>query len=984
MSVTASEGESTVSELFPRDLLPNEEIDLDEELSSMLRTAVELTSLIGGEALVSEGAILGALCFERNATSDWFQSSLRSRPNAVEDLLAACRLTPENVASAVESSRATDPETVERYGWSPIAELWFSTAVAVKEEVCVGPRAELGVRHLLAAVLVLQDEASGLFPGAAQARSDLGRSFQSWAATSFQEEGHRWLTLVARPGEPAAVAQPSKAQLFAAALYPTYQLSRRAARVVAAATALVLRRRRMQRMLGARDFLFGMAEVGRGGDSAPRLLFEALHSYQSREAYDAEVSARYGTEGPLLPSSLPDARGLFQPPSSSPILRIAATAALQTSGRSTIQTRHLLFALLSYRNPSLPRGVPADLIRGYGVEPRNLARQLHESLEQDPEYEEKEDSEAWAKLVESVQMFGRQVPQIAPDIVEQAKDLLGRADDIDAVAALLASDLLRPPLSIGVFGEWGSGKSFFMQQLRAAIEGYAKSSRGRRDRPFCTEILQVEFNAWHYVESNLWASLVTKIFEDLHRYLSRDQVAKEEADKVNKLFEDLQTARQLQTEAANAAAQALAIRERANASLVEAKRERGKLSTVFAGLMASGPFDSVDKSDAPSKARDVALKLFGTEAVEDLTILEARVARTRRVGGYALEALRYVGRGLSVPKIVLLFACVILGSVALLFMYPELRNLGTAIGESCGLALTAVGWVVVRWKQATDQLEALAPLDGWLEKKLAVGRATREKDIADAKSNLAMAEAKVVEAERLQMQADQNLAAAEKAAEEPSAARRLRALVEERVRSDQYARHLGLMALISRDFRDLSTKMLAISNTSRGRDVTDPYVDRIVLYVDDLDRCPPPRVIEVLQAIHLLLAFPLFVVVVGVDVRWLVRSLGTEYAKLLVAPEGAPFGLTSRDATPHDYLEKIFQIPYWLAPMQRDGASDLVHALLAGDGAVARNRTTPAPAPGPGSPGSPSTGDAESPPTQPMLPGKVSDANVTGGDAGNG
>ena len=41
-------------------------------------------------------------------------------------------------------------------------------------------------------------------------------------------------------------------------------------------------------------------------------------------------------------------------------------------------------------------------------------------------------------------------------------------------------------------------------------------------------------------------------------------------------------------------------------------------------------------------------------------------------------------------------------------------------------------------------------------------------------------------------------------------------------------------------------------------------MQRIVLYVDDLDRCPSDRVVELLEAVHLLLAFALFVVVVGV------------------------------------------------------------------------------------------------------------------------
>jgi len=50
--------------------------------------------------------------------------------------------------------------------------------------------------------------------------------------------------------------------------------------------------------------------------------------------------------------------------------------------------------------------------------------------------------------------------------------------------------------------------------------------------------------------------------------------------------------------------------------------------------------------------------------------------------------------------------------------------------------------------------------------------------------------------------------------------------------------------------------------------VGPPPLQRIVLYVDDLDRCPPTKVVDVLRATHLLLALPLFVVIVAVDPRW--------------------------------------------------------------------------------------------------------------------
>ena len=94
-----------------------------------------------------------------------------------------------------------------------------------------------------------------------------------------------------------------------------------------------------------------------------------------------------------------------------------------------------------------------------------------------------------------------------------------------------------------------------------------------------------------------------------------------------------------------------------------------------------------------------------------------------------------------------------------------------------------------------------------------------------------------------------------------------------------------------------------------------PEVQRIVLYVDDLDRCPSEKVVEVLQAVHLLLAFKLFVVVVGVDSRWLEHSLKAHYKDLLEEPG--------------NYLEKIFQIPFILQRMTPSRYQELIEGLTA-------------------------------------------------------
>jgi hypothetical protein len=107
-------------------------------------------------------------------------------------------------------------------------------------------------------------------------------------------------------------------------------------------------------------------------------------------------------------------------------------------------------------------------------------------------------------------------------------DLLNITDEVNALASLLASEEIRPPLSLGLFGEWGSGKSFFMQKMQDRIKIISDTSRKNSNmNGYCKNIVQITFNAWHYSEVSLWSSLNSEIFEQLARDL-------EEREKDNK------------------------------------------------------------------------------------------------------------------------------------------------------------------------------------------------------------------------------------------------------------------------------------------------------------------------------------------------------------------------------------------------------------------------------------------------------------------
>jgi hypothetical protein len=139
--------------------------------------------------------------------------------------------------------------------------------------------------------------------------------------------------------------------------------------------------------------------------------------------------------------------------------------------------------------------------------------------------------------------------------------------------------------------------------------------------------------------------------------------------------------------------------------------------------------------------------------------------------------------------------------------------------------------------------------------------------------------------------------------------------VSERSSAAEYRQQLGMAPMIRDDLERLAAKS--------GEDEGLPGIDRIVIYIDDLDRCPPQEVVRVLEAVNLLFGFELFVVVVAVDSRWLIQSLLSNFSAAFASQDGSA-------PTPQNYLEKIIQIPFWVQPMQPIGFGRLVTSL-AGD-----------------------------------------------------
>jgi hypothetical protein len=98
--------------------------------------------------------------------------------------------------------------------------------------------------------------------------------------------------------------------------------------------------------------------------------------------------------------------------------------------------------------------------------------------------------------------------------------------------------------------------------------------------------------------------------------------------------------------------------------------------------------------------------------------------------------------------------------------------------------------------------------------------------------------------------------------------------------------------------------------------------ERVFLVVDDLDRCEPSKMIEVLQAVNLLLDRPSFIVCLGIDARIVTAAVERHYEALL-----GPAGMSG-----YEYLDKIVQIPFLIPEPTAGELQSLIDAQLGADG----------------------------------------------------
>lgn len=229
---------------------------------------------------------------------------------------------------------------------------------------------------------------------------------------------------------------------------------------------------------------------------------------------------------------------------------------------------------------ALPRkgdAVPGIRVRDLATEVGVTNRQVLTYLKQQGEPAKSSSSNVNAVVAERIREVFNSAPRfvvarVATEIDEPgAPDHLGIDFDAQALAALIASRRMQPPWAIGIYGEWGSGKTFFMHRVEHWVRELEQTPEVDGPGMFEHGIAHVWFNAWHYsaesARANIWAGLMSHIFTTLHPSISdREQ-------KIADVLEHVEAAKEIRDGLDRQVIEAKAVVQETQRRVDDARRE---------------------------------------------------------------------------------------------------------------------------------------------------------------------------------------------------------------------------------------------------------------------------------------------------------------------------------------------------------------------------------------------------------------------------
>lgn len=100
---------------------------------------------------------------------------------------------------------------------------------------------------------------------------------------------------------------------------------------------------------------------------------------------------------------------------------------------------------------------------------------------------------------------------------------------------------------------------------------------------------------------------------------------------------------------------------------------------------------------------------------------------------------------------------------------------------------------------------------------------------------------------------------------------------------------------------------------------------KIVVFIDDLDRCSVKKIMEVIESIKLIFNSPNCIFFLGCDTNYIESALSIEYEKFIENNEKLNFDFKSFS---REYLEKIIQIPFYIPSISEKAVIGYIDSIL--------------------------------------------------------
>lgn len=474
------------------------------------------------------------------------------------------------------------------------------------------------------------------------------------------------------------------------------------------------------------------------------------------------------------------------------------------------------------------------------------------------------------------------------------EDQLEIEDDVKAFARLIASKNTEGNLAIGLFGNWGSGKTFFMRLLKSQINQLALYGGDDYKKNF----VHVPFNAWHYSDSNIWAAMLVELFNRLN------DVTEFGSNYTDKLYKNLKSTKKLEQHIDKK----LESKSRYKNDLLQAyKKVKEEQKFKWKDLYAQNESNLKELSNIISED----LKENGVFDVETEGIA-INIVKKDGFFPRLFKAMNFFRKTnpkrfyISISSYALIFVGLLIGGNYAIEHIPELNAEGPLYNVISSI-ISFFTPIVLYIKSLGKYKRQINKYLGWINDINIDIKSKEEKAIEE---NLVEVNKEIGELKKTQIEIENG--------------EHLIKYIYKTATGDGYTKHLGIIRKIKADIETLESQIDILNKSNSNQNFK---IDRIVLYIDDLDRCSTAKVVEVLEAVHLIFTSKLFVVVVGVDSRWIASSLNKEYSVLRETSTNEKVTIT-RSATSYDYLEKIFQIPFAINPIEDKIRKNFVRNLL--------------------------------------------------------